>query len=975
MAKDQLFYSSPRNIVRGVYTGDGLKLCVKRGSDFGTYVDYQLNRGSEELLHFYLDMHYPFSTSECNKPTEFKGVIRTTHNLQEVGAFMWSGHGYTDIENEYVEAAEHVIESMFYHVSSESCMQVLRGEWARCQDNHECGQKMWLLNIKQFSVGEQNKLGEEITKANFTLVRFNTGEQRILIQHGEETLGWVARTGELGSAGSLDKTKLARTGHIFSKNVERAGLKMEKIQEKSYVGKVFQGSEVECGNLVWSEREEETGERRGPLSCILQLLHQNSDFNLRLLTEVCRDQTGAEQGSFVAELYRVLSGASASCDALLGADEGESLLSEADFVGGLPELTNYINMFLSALDLALKECEVESIRKFVIKEFTIKTRYKAHAACPCCRVIPPPTNSEDDLPKIVLKKTTNRNAAVDVKECILSGVASQTSSIECKEERRCRRAGLPGVPATPTVVHWPHTLHVSLDKPSSIKLTDITNPIELEPNVTYQVTGIIHQEGQKWWNSVKVGENFYRVTPHDGVGMAVKEYPDKQETRQRMNIRGKVVMLAMRRTNQAENVDLHERLAAQDVDKDSWLKKTQVLALPKLRNGKLKICALNTAFILFIASYPQVGYIIVNSGKPMEETPLCQVTMDVISSMGQPTDLKSMKQVLHKKYPSESFYEESNVTMGVAAEVFQHLIEAFVSELKDDTQNDFQSLTMSGEVKFTSISLSTREGDIVLPNVEGAGIDIQFNLDKWQECQGDQMSMTHLPEQFMVDFVDCKQTIARVTGDVHLATTAYKIVSVTHYNNDHYWTSIRSLTDGEEEWWKIEDYAGDESVWRQQYRKVRGKRVLQDRRGRTTFSLGENVLCLIYRRRATEEDTQLSVPETGEAGENQEAVGSVRETELEAGGSARASQQDAGASMRASQQDAGAIVRARRGRTRGSDGAGDQGDPQVSGGMGGVGCYIIRFLRLVAGGMGRNHRRGAGAGTRTIKLTQSLNQA
>ena len=68
--------------------------------------------------------------------------------------------------------------------------------------------------------------------------------------------------------------------------------------------------------------------------------------------------------------------------------------------------------------------------------------------------------------------------------------------------------------------------------------------------MTYQVTGVIHQEVQKWWNSVKMGEDLYRVRPHDGVGMEVKKYRDKQETQKKdnMNIRGKVIMLAIRRT-------------------------------------------------------------------------------------------------------------------------------------------------------------------------------------------------------------------------------------------------------------------------------------------------------------------------------------------------------------------------------------------------------------------------------------------
>ena len=37
----------------------------------------------------------------------------------------------------------------------------------------------------------------------------------------------------------------------------------------------------------------------------------------------------------------------------------------------------------------------------------------------------------------------------------------------------------------------------------------------------------------------------------------------------------------------------------------------------------------------------------------------------------------------------------------------------------------------------------------------------------------------------------------------------------------------------------------------------------------------------------------------------------------------------------------------------------------VGAGMGRVGWYSIRFLRLVAGGIGRSHRRGAGAETGT----------
>ena len=544
LAKDQEFFKSPRNIVRGVYSGDGLCLRVKRGSDFGTFVEYQLLKGNQEVLHFYLDMHYPYSNNESNTSSGFKGVRRMTQVLLSCGAFMWSGHGYTDREGDYVEAEEYAIEHKYHHVSHTSCVQVVRGEWVSCNGNPDCGQKMWQLNIAQFSEDEESLQGEQL-RASFTLVRFNQGEERMSIELGEDSPKWVIRTGELGSAGSLDKAKLARSGKIFARHGGKAELKINKMQNKGYVSKVFQGSEAECGSLVWVEKEEGTEERRGPLSCIIQLLHLSEGFNLRFLTEVCRDQTGAGQGSFMAELYQVLSGESSSCDAFLGTnDAGERLLCEAEWVPGLPDLTNYTNSFLSQLDLALEGCEDESIKKFVMSEFVMKTRYKAQRPCPGCKIIPAPSSLDEDLPKVVLKKTTNRNVAVDVKESILLALASQKSSIQCLEDRRCRRQGA-GVTAALTVEHWPRTLHVSLEKPSPIKLTDITNPIELEPNVTYHVEGIIHQEGQRWWTSVKVGEYFFRIRQQDGRRMEVKKYAGKQETQKKagMNIRGNVVML------------------------------------------------------------------------------------------------------------------------------------------------------------------------------------------------------------------------------------------------------------------------------------------------------------------------------------------------------------------------------------------------------------------------------------------------
>ena len=373
LAKDQEFFKSPRNIVRGMYTGDGLCLRVKRGSDFGTFVEYQLIKNNEEVLHFYLDMHYPYSNDEHNTSAGFKGVRRMTQVLLSHGAFMWSGHGYTDREGVYVEAEEYAIEHMYHHISHTSCAQVVRGEWASCNGNPECGQKMWQLNIAQFLEDEESLQGEQL-RASFTLIRYNTGEERMSIELGEESPSWVIRTGELGSAGSLHKAKLARSGNIFARHGGKAQLKIDKIEmKKGYVSKVFQGSEAKCGSLVWVEKEEGAEERRGPLSCIIQLLHLSEGFNLRFLTEVCRDQTGAGQGSFMAEMYQVLSGANYPCDAFLGNNgEGERLLCEAEWVHGLPDLANYTNSFLSQLDLLLEGCEDESIRKFVMSEFVMK---------------------------------------------------------------------------------------------------------------------------------------------------------------------------------------------------------------------------------------------------------------------------------------------------------------------------------------------------------------------------------------------------------------------------------------------------------------------------------------------------------------------------------------------------------------------------------------------------------------------------
>ena len=91
---------------------------------------------------------------------------------------------------------------------------------------------------------------------------------------------------------------------------------------------------------------------------------------------------------------------------------------------------------------------------------------------------------------------------------------------------------------------------------------------------------------------------------------------------------------------------------------------------------------------------------------------------------------------------------------------------------------------------FTKVSAPTSGGIIVLPEVETTGVSIDTNLYKWieslvhgmeeeAECQWSECeerderrfipstrTITHLPQQFMLDFADSKQTVANITKTV-----------------------------------------------------------------------------------------------------------------------------------------------------------------------------------------------------------------
>ena len=193
---DRDFLCSPRQIVRGVYRNEVLKLVVKRKLGEGNLVEWILtdtNRNKIVLL-IKAQMGYNYELSN--------DALSTKNGFRAKGGWGWrgSGHGHIALFSGSDEAnardatkPKHMdlLEAVFwydsddYHVEGDNC----RRSEGNCKDM-DCGVRIWTLKVDSYHFDgyaqHQMKKVKHDQELYFSLVAFFSGDYKMLIHRETE---------------------------------------------------------------------------------------------------------------------------------------------------------------------------------------------------------------------------------------------------------------------------------------------------------------------------------------------------------------------------------------------------------------------------------------------------------------------------------------------------------------------------------------------------------------------------------------------------------------------------------------------------------------------------------------------------------------------------------------------------------------------------------------------------------------------
>ena len=275
-------------------------------------------------------------------------------------------------------------------------------------------------------------------------------------------------------------------------------------------------------------------------------------------------------------------------------------------------------------------------------------------------------------------------------------------------------------------------------------------------------------------------------------------------------------------TNFKTLMDNHTRTAfLRDNGRRSALPDEEGIQFLKLKNGENKICFINAGFGIFLKLFPDIR----ERMKP--DKPLSRELEIVFNSKGE-TSLTGVKKVLHAYHPEERDYEE-NSKGGVAAEALKHLVEVFSREIEEE--HHFGHI-LSEELGFIDdcAVCGTRCGDLdtlVLTRrntcVQVAGgvrkeVSLQEELEGagWVTCLkcSNQKERSSAPKRLLLEFVGgVAWRLKGIEESVDVAGKTFKATAILHSKDGHFWMS--AMSDGS--WWRIEDFCGDEELWRRPY--------------------------------------------------------------------------------------------------------------------------------------------------------------
>ena len=314
------------------------------------------------------------------------------------------------------------------------------------------------------------------------------------------------------------------------------------------------------------------------------------------------------------------------------------------------------------------------------------------------------------------------------------------------------------------------------------------------------------------------------------------------------------------------------------------------MATPRLVNGALRICSLNSSFLVFLRAHPEI-YSEFKRGRLLgmgtgENAMLRHIQKVLESRQSQGTDLLEVKEILSRHHPTTLAYQAEE-TEGYALETMRDLVTDFAAEIgnhdrwkhsRNVTEDKGYPPTCCGQILHYQSTDSTENVFIMSPVSDNT--TLQTTVDAWEEKQRRKMKETtcptcleqrpiqvlsspeQMPTFFTVEWPQHASTVKDVTARISWGGATYKTIGIIHHGDGHFWASLKEPND-EQDWWRVDDFGGEDAsaIWRRKYVKgVRGQETSPEG-GLIVHKLQEKiVLLLLEKTDAVESDEdQVSI--------------------------------------------------------------------------------------------------------------------
>lgn len=270
------------------------------------------------------------------------------------------------------------------------------------------------------------------------------------------------------------------------------------------------------------------------------------------------------------------------------------------------------------------------------------------------------------------------------------------------------------------------------------------------------------------------------------------------------------------------------------------------LATPRLLNGELNICALNSSFVVFLRAHPDIASLLRRERlRGIGDDSLMYQIQEILGSRElRGTNLLGVKRYLSQHYPHAPAYQAEE-RGGYALEAFQHMVCHFVQETGTHdrwrhcrivTEDRGHPPTCCGQILHYQ---STEKMDAIIitaTNTEYGVTSLQSVVDRFEKkkrqkvveatcptCNEKQpIQAVSLPEKmpafFTVEWSPYATTLTDVTLEISWGGAVFKPCGIIHHGDGHFWASVKE-PDDEQTWWMLEDFCGLDAVatWRRRY--------------------------------------------------------------------------------------------------------------------------------------------------------------